>query len=615
MAKVQFIHTQLFEEAAERAGRRIERGYLVDFVTGKVLRDTRKERVRQNIERMLVEIYGYPKEHMTIDFPIQLDSGSVIQTPDVVVFSDSVHLQDRAYMIIEIEPPEHKYNRQLSSYITDTPAQFAVWTNGVETLYFATIKGRERLAPINDIPLYGWSVDDIGKYKKSQLVPALDLKISFERIHNFIYVNQGLRHDQIFHEILKLIFCKVQDERSVGEGCEFRATPSEVDSESGREKIALRLKTLFSKVKAAYARVFDVSEEIVLNATAIAFAVSELQKYKLLGTDIDVKGAAFETIVGANLRGERGEYFTPRNVCRMMARILDPGLEDSLLDPACGSGGFLVVGWQRICSEIENALDRKEISKLQADELKMKAQKQIFGIDFNPLLAKTTKMNLAMNGFSSDHIFTENALAPYRNWDLEVRKRLKPGSIDKILTNPPMGAKCKIYDQEILRQFDLGHRWVQGSSGRLEKTDEILTSQVPEILFVERCLDLLKPDSGELGIVMSRGTLSNEKNPIVLAFRQWIRDHARTMAVIDLPRETFLPHTGTLTSALILRKKIGGNFDIFMGVAEKVGTDKRGNVVYRRDPSGNLVLDENMNPIKDDELPMMGDACAKFLGR
>lgn len=595
----------------------LEKGYFRDYITGKVLRDTPEEKVRQQFERLLVEVYRYDKDQMTIEFPIQRGVGVGKERADIVVFRDSKRTtQENVYIIVETEPPEHSYDLQLLSYVTATPAEFSVWTNGRDIRYFyMQPKHPRKFTPIPDIPKNGFSLEDIGKYRKDQLVSALDLKTVFDRIHNFVYVNQGLRHDQIFHELLKLIFCKVQDEKSITEVCDFRITPSENDTEEGRKAVVKRITRLFTEVKSRYSSVFEVNDQILLESHVLAYAVGELQKYTLLNTDTDVKGTAFETIIGANLRGERGEYFTPRTVCRMMVEMLDPQPYNLVLDPAAGSGGFLIFAVNYVRGQVNHAAEKGIIPKKKVDDIKKEiAERCIFAIDFNPLLAKTTKMNLVMNDASHENVFAENSLADYERWHYETRKQIKPNSYDIVLTNPPMGAKAKIFEREILKQFDLGHKWIQ-KNGTWEKTDEVLTSQVPEILFIERCLDLLKP-GGRLGIVMSRGTLSNEKNPIIQATREYVKSRARILAVVDLPRETFLPHTGTLTSALFIQKKQdnGRDYPVFMAVAGKVGHDKRGNPIFRRDEHGRLILNAQNNPIIDNDLPDITMAYRQFLG-
>ena len=183
----------------------------------------------------------------------------------------------------------------------------------------------------------------------SDLSPAVELETTFQRCHNYIYANQGLQKAEAFHEMLKLIFCKVYDEtESAGELRVYIRT-EERRSEAGQRRVMTeRIAPLFEAVKGRYPYIFKENEEIALNRRVLAYIVSELQRISLLRSKTDIKGAAYEVLVGANLRGDRGEFFTPRNVCDMavhMAISLFPSRRMTtlkILDCCCGTGGFLV---------------------------------------------------------------------------------------------------------------------------------------------------------------------------------------------------------------------------------------------------------------------------------
>lgn len=595
----------VFGNIANNERRKIDKGYLKDFATEKVVRKTPKEIVRQEFEKLLVQVYGYTRQEIDIDYRFPGNTNVKDQKADIVVFND--HFRTNVRILIKVDSPENDFDLvSLSNTMLRSP-MYAVWTNGTKIKYFM-VEGvkKKRLRSIVDIPKRGFTLDDIGRITKDQLTPAFDLKQIFARIHNYIYVNQGLRYDQIFNEILKLIFCKIEDEKNPSENCEFCVAANEQGGLMPTS-VMKRISRLFDEVKMGYSDLFQPEETILLEPNILSYAVGELQKYSLLKTDIDVKGSAFEVIIGRNLRGERGEYFTPRNVCRMMTEILDVKLSDRILDPACGSGGFLLTALNHVRNRVKEGIVRGSIGSLEAKELeRLFVENNLVGIDFNPLLVKTAKMNMIMNEAKQDSIFVENSLKSYGSMNQTVRKTIGPNQSDKILTNPPMGAKCKIFDKVILRNFALGYRWVMSKSC-WEQTEEILSSQLPEILFIERCLDLLKT-GGKLGIVITRGILSNEKDKSLQYTREAIRNKSRIIAVIDLPRETFLPHTGALTSALFLEKIDENNYtpqdyEVFMAVVEKIGHDKRGKTIYKRDEKGDLVFDKDGNLIVDDDLP------------
>ncbi|HCZ13080.1 MAG TPA: restriction endonuclease subunit M, partial [Candidatus Accumulibacter sp.] len=150
------------------------------------------------------------------------------------------------------------------------------------------------------------------------------LRTAFRRCHNYIHGNEGMPKDAAFWQFLYLIFCKMHDERSSGEQRVFWAGPYEPFSPEGQKEIRRRIVPLFEKVKHAYPDLFKGNEEITLSDRALAFIVSELSRYDFARTDVDAKGAAYQEIVGTNLRGDRGQYFTPRGAIRLVIQMLAP---------------------------------------------------------------------------------------------------------------------------------------------------------------------------------------------------------------------------------------------------------------------------------------------------
>jgi len=154
-----------------------------------------------------------------------------------------------------------------------------------------------------------------------------------------------------------LIFCKIHDERQ--NEIQFYAAASERHGLNGNLKVKTRIDKLFAAVKADYPSIFKSSEVVDLNPPVITYIVSQLQMYSLLESDTDIKGRAYEEIVGANLRGDRGEFFTPRNICRMAIEMLDPSENQLILDPACGTGGFLMIAMNHVMQKIRQAEEKK----------------------------------------------------------------------------------------------------------------------------------------------------------------------------------------------------------------------------------------------------------------
>jgi len=585
-------------------------GKIKCFITGKLRKDTPEERVRQEVARALVEEYGYLKSDMDVEFAVKM--GRARKRVDIVIFlHGKPHNQENVYLISEVKredvkPSDRKEGiGQLGSYVSACPnCKFSLWV-GKERLTFETFeeKGERKLTHIPDIPKYGDTT--IPRPVRGSLVPAVSLKQVFKRIHNYIYVNQGLQKDKAFEELQKLIFVKVYDEQ-YSPTLQFFILPKE-DIKDVRE----RLTKVFKKVQARFKYIFSGNETLDLNESVLAYVVSELQRFSLVNTETDVKGEAYETVVGPNLRGDRGEFFTARNVCYMTIEMLFSLLAEEkltspgglkILDPAVGTGGFLIAGIQSIKQLF---LKRGYEYDQLRDAVREVANTNFFGIDFNPFLVKVSQMNMVMHGDGSSNIVHANSLVEPLKWNEEAQKLIHLDEFDIVVTNPPFGTKAVIDNPEILEQFKLT---LYGASSPR-------SALPPEQLFIERCLDFLKP-GGYLGIVLPDSILSN---PGLKWIREWILEKTYIVASVDLPVETFEPHTGTQTSILILRKKTPEqekkkeDYSIFMAIPEKVGHDRRGVPIYKTTPEGEVELDDDGEKIIDDHIPKVTEMFKKWI--
>jgi type I restriction enzyme M protein len=338
--------------------------------------------------------------------------------------------------------------------------------------------------------------------------------------------------------------------------------------------------------------------------------------YSLLESDIDVKGRAYEEIVGSNLRGDRGEFFTPRNICKMAVNMLNPGERQLILDPACGTGGFLITAMNYVIEKIRGAEIEKwgNVERAETairERVQRYANSFIVGIDLNPNLVKASKMNMVMNNNGTGGLYQGNSLKPPVTWDEDLRARKLFGKVDLLFTNPPFGSKIPIDEPSILEGYDLGHNWNYNSkTDRWTKTDAVQKSQPPEILFVERCVKFLKPGSGRAAIVLPDGILGS---PGLGYVREWILRNTRVLASVDLHPDTFQPHVSIQTSVLILQRKTDeeiaveaaagrmNDYEVFLAVANHIGHDKRGNVTYVRDRKGNEIVEEVDETLKEYE--------------
>lgn len=433
----------------------------------------------------------------------------------------------------------------------------------------------------------------------------------FERCHNFIYANEGLLKDKVFNEVLKIIFIKMVDEKKEPNNQQFYVTEKELKilTEGKSPSFNERILKLFENVKAEYPDIFpEQHEKINLKPLTLAFIVNQLQRYSFSETSADVIGSAFQSFVYVHQRGSRGEFFTPTPIIELAVSILNPRDNEKIIDPACGSGGFLIETMKWINKK---AKQEDEISKY----LNNYWSRNICGIDIVPDLVRVSKMRMMFYGDGHKGIFNANSLLPFDQLVFLAEKQRVPQnliskreSFDILMTNPPFGTKGKITDKTILKIFDLGHKWTK-KRGDWVKTKKLLTGVAPEKLFIERCLHLLK-DGGRMAIVLPDGILENPSQGYI---RKLMKSNAKILAVINLPAGTFIPYGSGINASILflqklssekLEREISADYDIFFGIVEKIGyeTTKNGKATYKRNERGEIIRDSIGNPIIDEDL-------------
>lgn len=339
----------------------IPEGKVCDYIDGKFRNDTPEEYVRQTIEKRLINEHKYDRDQINVEYTIQIGSGK--KRADLVIFSDTKveKNQENIKIIIECKSEKVEANNakegvsQLKSYMSACPnSEWGMWTNSKEKFVFKKYvddSGTIQFMDYNDIPSADGNLDDINRPKRTTLKNASDdnLLFTFKTCHNHIYVNEGMQKQPAFFELLKVIFCKIEDERNIPKPLEFYATSEERANADGQLTVKNRIEKIFDRVKTEKknAKIFEANDSIKLHPRTLAYIVSELQKYSLLNTRIDIKGKAYEEIVGANLRGDRGEFFTPRNVMNMVVEMINPTIDEKVLDSSCGGRGIIMT---RACS-------------------------------------------------------------------------------------------------------------------------------------------------------------------------------------------------------------------------------------------------------------------------
>lgn len=610
----------------------LDENEIVCLLTNKIVKVSDKETNLQYMIQMMSEEYGFPMEDMQRDFSFKYeDEEGKRKTGKVTlaIFENGkehvVENMIRAIVIAKdakVKDTDKKSGvmATLSDILTYTNCDFGCWTNGEDLKFIAEMHdewGQVDICDYTDFPSFGQSLEDLilqGDKAMPRKPANESLVKTFKRCHDYIYGNEGMKKTA-FWELLNLIFCKLYDEkrrfteakRGVSYRRKFWVGAMEQNTEEGKAAVAKRIKDLFAELKedGSFNDVFDGNEQINLSDAGLAKVAAELSKYSFLDATVDVKGTAYETIVSNTLKQEAGQFFTPRNIIKCMVEMLDPDENTRVLDPACGSGGFLVMVLdhvrhkvvKRLYPELDELHLEAKLNTPEVNDLTREyAEKMIFGFDFDPDLKKAARMNMVMAGDGHSNIFNVNSL-DYPHGDKPDVSKIAPavmhsiqnsadkdfnfataddnaqGKFDMIFTNPPFGAKVEV-DPAII-----------------ERAGYELQSNAPEVLFIEQCYRFLKP-GGKMAIVLPDGILGN---PNMEQTRIWILRHFKLLASVDLPVETFLPQVGVQASLLFLQKKTSTealvpieeeDYDVFMAIVEKVGKDRRGVPIYEKDDDG-----------------------------
>lgn len=573
-------------------------GYIIDYISGKEVKDTPEEREAvQVFAKILVEDYGYPVDCIQTrpQWRVKVrPSDTKKEYPvDIAVFSSSTKDEDSISIIVECKKKNRKDGRgQLEDYLRFSKARLGVWFNGEQRLYlYKTEKsGKVFFNEIPNVPKYGQRVEDIGKFLRKDLKPATNLKTVFRSIRNYLAANAvGITRDEVFaQQLINLIFCKIYDERftKAEDIVTFRAGLGEKGSD-----VRKRLDKLFDRVKKQYNDVIEVADSITLDSNSLTYVVGELQNYCLIECERDAVAEAFEIFIGPSLKGGQGQFFTPRNVVKMIIDMVDPGPQDRIIDPACGSGGFLVESLRHVWNKVEKigkAYGWPE-NEIYAEKQKV-AIKNFRGIDKDSFLSKVAKAYMAIIGDGRGGVFCENSLDLRQNWGNDTRKEVAFEFFDVVVTNPPFGKKLSVDSEDILSSFDLGHVWTYDkNTGTFEK-GPLQDKQPPQILFIERCLDLLVP-GGKLGIVLLESIFGMPKYKYVV---DYLTKRTKILSIVTLPEDLFQPNTHAKTCVVICEKTVTRKpYDIFMCDVKWCGHDSRGNPTLRVNDKGEkTILDE-----------------------
>ena len=560
----------------------VKDGYILDYISNKEVKATPEEiHAVQVFSKQLVEDYGYDKSQIQTKPQYKVKkrpSDTSGKYPvDIAVFKSNNKIDDELYIVIECKSPSKSEGRsQLEDYLRLSKAQLGVWFNGKERFFLRKYEsnGSVFFDEIPNIPLNGQRLEDVGKFKRKHLKSTHNLKSIFISIRNHLAGNAvGTTRDEVLaRQLINLILCKLFDEKFTKpeDIVQFRAGIGESNSE-----IVERIKKRFNETKTRYDDILEENEVISLDDESIVYIVGELQNYCLMDVERDVISDAFEVFIQGALKGANGQFFTPKNVISTAVKIIDPNINDKIIDPACGSAGFLIESLKYTHSKIEK--QGKEFGwsdeQIQREKLE-KANVNLKGIEKDDFLTKIAKAYMILVGDGKGGIFCEDSLQKPENWKSKTQNDIKMGSFDIVLTNPPFGSKISVKGKDKLEQYELAYNWKKDEKTGIWEKKKLKQSVPPQILFIERCLKLLK-DDGKMGIVLPDGILSNPSDRYIV---QYLLEHTEILGVIDLPANTFRPYTNTKTHILFVKKVRNprDSYDFFMSYTKTCGHDKRG---------------------------------------
>lgn len=530
-----------------------------------------EEQVRAAFYVELIERYGYPLKR--IDFEVETPRREPRDYADIVIYEDDA--KTKRYCVVECKPDGiseaeiEQAVKQAGGNANNLGAKYGMLVAGnVRIVFEAKLWNPKRpldSGVVADLP------DRYGKAPKYRywkevegrpdlaLVNEAQLTAAFQQCHDILWEGGRRNPAEAFDEMSKLMFCKLQDERfhtEIGDHYAFQAGTDE-----SVRQVAGRVRAIYKEAQETAPSVFQTP--IRADDALIYRVVKILQGISLDRMDLDVKGAAFEKFLGVVFRGEMGQYFTHRNLVNFVIDMLEPMRRDKVIDPACGSGGFLLQAMDRVRKDAEARL--RPANAL--DAWKNWALRRLHGIEINEQISRIAMMGMIIHEDGHTNIKCTDALQTVEALNsMGDGIIVEPGTYTLVMTNPPFGAKVTRVrsgaEHPFLDEYELGGKQRQRNS------------QKTEILFIERCLELLEPGRGRMAIVIPDGILTNSSLQYV---RDFVMERAQVLAVVSLPQHTFMPAGAGVKASILFLRRWGENEDqendypIFMAIAEHVG--------------------------------------------
>lgn len=539
---------------------------------GKTYRFTDPEEfVRAEYYVELIEKYQYQPKR--IDLEIVVPRRTPSDLADIVIYEDDEKL--KPYIVIECKRDgisDAEFEQAIEQAFGNANSIRAPFNGTVagNTRRFFDVKGfapneREKNI-IADIPINYGKVQEF-RFKKGDAnwdikpVHKEELIRLLEKCHNTLWDGGKMQPTEAFDELSKIIFVKVRDEqtaRKKGDAYDFQIKTHET-----AESVHKRIISIYNEAKKDDPDVF--SENILSVPTKLFTVVNHLQGVNLSKTDLDTKGVAFERFMEDFFKGKQGQYFTPREIVSFIVNSCNFNNRTKVLDPSCGSGGFLLYALDHIRQQASEFYDddSAEHYRYWHDF----AANNLFGIEVNERIARVAKMNMIIHDDGHTNVICSDALELHSKIQA-INQKFKENDFDLIITNPPFGATVKKEEKNYLGSFDLG----KDNTGKIRKT------QKTEILFLERCWQYLKYKTGKIAIIIPDGMLTNTTLKYV---RDYMASKFQIEAIISLPQVTFAHYGAGLKSSILIMRKLDKNekvkdYDIFCAIANEVGYDATG---------------------------------------
>lgn len=543
-----------------------------------------EEQVRAEFWAELIFRYKYEPHRIGIEVTVPDRTPS--DRADLIIFEDDRHT--RPYAVIECKQDgisDAVFNQAIEQAFGN-----GIWTR-FQAKYVMVVAGSTRRAfdfsagkygvlerernIIADLPEHYGNVEefkyykglepDINKVNREALITAI------QKCHQTLWGGGKFSPPAAFGELCKLIFVKISDEKNTRKKQPYQF---QIKTHETSRSLGERIRSLYEAHKERDKDVF--AETIKIDDAMLRTVVSHLESINLSATDLDTKGVAFEKFMDDFFKGNFGQYFTPREIINFAVQMIRPKRDELVLDPACGSGGFLLWALDAVRDEADKEFPEHESDPNEAAEHRLYwhefAQKNLFGIEINDEIARVAKMNMILHDDGHTNVIGGDALDRIERLR-EINRGFNEDKFDVVLTNPPFGAQVAISERHDFPDYELGQQTDAKGKARKRK------NQKTEILFLERVWDFLKPKTGRAAIVLPDGILTNSSLQYV---RDFILERFQLLAVVSLPQTAFTHYGAGVKSSIVFLRKRAENEKpdddeaIFMAAPENIGYDATG---------------------------------------